>query len=141
MKLLTPLLCLSSLLVMSTWRHAAAGESPATTTPASATSTTPPSQTDPSGGKCSSPVQPYDATQAKTLAKDALDAGDPHLGLELFCSERLACLSCHRIGKEGGDVGPALADVGKRRTPQQIVESVLWPEREVPAEYQSWFIL
>ena len=38
-----------------------------------------------------------------------------------------ACLSCHKVGDQGGEVGPDLSTVGGLLPPEQIVESVLWP--------------
>jgi mono/diheme cytochrome c family protein len=37
------------------------------------------------------------------------------------------CLLCHRIGREGGDIGPALNGVGTRRTTDQIRAAILSP--------------
>lgn len=38
-----------------------------------------------------------------------------------------SCLSCHRIGSEGGDIGPSLNGVGTRRTEEQIRAAILTP--------------
>ncbi|MEZ6078757.1 MAG: c-type cytochrome [Pirellulaceae bacterium] len=43
---------------------------------------------------------------------------------------RLACMSCHRVGQVGGAVGPDLSALAKDKTLDNIVESVLWPQRE-----------
>jgi len=37
------------------------------------------------------------------------------------------CLSCHRIGREGGDIGPSLNGVGTRRTAEQIRAAIVSP--------------
>ncbi len=37
------------------------------------------------------------------------------------------CLLCHRIGKDGGDIGPSLNGVGTRRTPDQIRAAIVTP--------------
>jgi putative heme-binding domain-containing protein len=57
--------------------------------------------------------------------------GDPRRGAEVFASPRFACLSCHRVGMQGGTVGPDLTTVGLCAKPEEIVESVLWPKRKV----------
>jgi len=49
----------------------------------------------------------------------------------VFCSARFACLNCHRVGKFGGAVGSELTDVGSRLRVEEIVESVLWPKRQI----------
>jgi len=37
------------------------------------------------------------------------------------------CLVCHRIGHEGGDIGPSLNGVGTRRTADQIRAAIVSP--------------
>ena len=59
----------------------------------------------------------------------------------VFADAKLACTSCHRIGGSGGTVGPDLSVLAKQRPGQHIIESVLWPEREVAPQFVSWKIL
>jgi putative heme-binding domain-containing protein len=59
----------------------------------------------------------------------------------VFGSAKSACLSCHKIGKHGGDVGPNLTEVGKQRKPEEIVEAVLWPKRTVKKEFVAHQLL
>ena len=96
-----------------------------------------------SGAVCgvSSVALPYDAQLVETLVSEALHQGDIQRGAGIFADAKLACTSCHRIGLHGGTVGPDLTLLAQQRTPQQMVESVLWPEREVKPEYVSWKIL
>jgi len=77
----------------------------------------------------------YDAKLAQDLAVEAQASGDPWRGAALIGLPTVACLSCHKIGHQGGTVGPDLSEVGKRLSPQEIVESVLWPKRQVKPEY------
>ncbi len=84
---------------------------------------------------------PYDAQLVESLVSDAIQQGDIQRGAGIFADAKLACTSCHRIGLQGGTVGPDLTVLAQQRTPQQIVESVLWPEREVKPEFVSWKIL
>jgi glucose/arabinose dehydrogenase len=37
------------------------------------------------------------------------------------------CLLCHRVGSEGGDIGPSLNGLGTRRTPDQIRAAIISP--------------
>lgn len=80
---------------------------------------------------------PYDAKLAARLAAEAEKSGDARRGAQVFAATTSACLSCHRIGKHGGSVGPDLCAVGKEKDALQIVESLLWPKREVKPEYVS----
>jgi glucose/arabinose dehydrogenase/cytochrome c551/c552 len=44
-----------------------------------------------------------------------------------------SCLSCHRIGAEGGEIGPSLNGVGTRRTPEQIAAVIAHPPAKTSA--------
>jgi len=77
----------------------------------------------------------YDAKLAQDLAAEANSSGDARRGAAVIGSATAACLSCHKIGHQGATVGPDLSEVGKRLSPQEIVESVLWPKRQVKPEY------
>jgi putative heme-binding domain-containing protein len=52
-------------------------------------------------------------------------------------SAALNCIACHRIGSSGGVVGPDLTGVGAGMRPDMIIESVLWPKRQVKEGYMS----
>lgn len=43
------------------------------------------------------------------------------------------CLLCHRVGKEGADIGPTLNGVGARKTPEQIRASIVSPPKMTSA--------
>jgi glucose/arabinose dehydrogenase len=43
------------------------------------------------------------------------------------------CLLCHRIGRDGGDIGPSLNGVGTRRTADQIRAAVVSPPSKTSA--------
>ena len=55
----------------------------------------------------------------------------------MFHAPKFACSSCHKIGKTGGSVGPELTQVGRCLTPEQLVEALLWPKRQVKDEYKA----
>lgn len=78
----------------------------------------------------------YDANAVKQLAETAVSQGKAERGVAVFASARMACLSCHKIGTPGGSVGPELTQIGKQRTPEQIAESVLWPNQHVEDKYK-----
>ncbi|WP_417730774.1 DUF6797 domain-containing protein [Rosistilla oblonga] len=83
----------------------------------------------------------YDPKLVETLVSAAPIRGDAIRGARVFADAKLACLSCHRVGKVGGEVGPSLSNVAAQRNLKQIVESVLWPQREVQPEYKTWNVL
>ena len=45
------------------------------------------------------------------------------------------CVACHRIGKDGSDLGPDLTDIGRRRGLAFLEESIVKPEAFVPNKY------
>ncbi len=94
-------------------------------------------------GSMTSPSKqlPYDAELVATLAADSQKHGNATRGAVVFSNAKLACLSCHKIGVHGGTVGPDLSAVAKGRPLTHIVESVLWPKRDVKPEFTTWTIL
>lgn len=51
---------------------------------------------------------------------------------ELLLRERLPCLGCHALKGEGGRIGPDLATVRQRRSPQYIAAMIADPQRVAP---------
>ncbi|HZW34801.1 MAG TPA: PVC-type heme-binding CxxCH protein [Isosphaeraceae bacterium] len=62
--------------------------------------------------------------------------GDPERGRSRFDRE---CLACHKLGERGQAVGPNLAGV-RRKTPEEILVSILDPNREVSPEFLEYTI-
>jgi uncharacterized repeat protein (TIGR03806 family) len=62
--------------------------------------------------------------------------GDAARGEKLFFStSSVSCKNCHRIGKEGKDVGPELTEVGKKNDRAQLLESLLEPSKRIDPKY------
>jgi putative heme-binding domain-containing protein len=94
----------------------------------------------PGPGKSSASL-PYDRELANRLLTESRAKGNARLGADVFRSPQFACLSCHKIGTQGGTVGPDLTLVGRCLPPVEIVESVLWPKRVVKEGYMALTIL
>ncbi len=77
----------------------------------------------------------YDAGQVARLVTAARTTGDARRGEAIAKSAARACLSCHRIESQGGAIGPDLSSLGRAMSPEAIVESVLWPKRQVKEGY------
>lgn len=62
--------------------------------------------------------------------------GDPERGRDLFFNtEAVQCQACHRIGTEGGTLGPDLSTIGRHRDRSQLLQSILEPSREIDPQY------
>ena len=87
----------------------------------------------------SSPVAPDWTPEfvAQALA-DARANGDARRGAGVFNAATTGCTSCHKVGGQGGAVGPELTTIAKCLTPEEIVESVYWPARSVKPEYRAY---
>ena len=46
-----------------------------------------------------------------------------------------ACLSCHVLDGQGGLTGPALSDIGRRRSPSYLRTKLMDPNKDVAAEF------
>jgi putative heme-binding domain-containing protein len=77
----------------------------------------------------------YSAELVARLIADARTKGNAYNGSALFRSAVTACVACHKIGSEGGETGPDLSAIGRGMTPELIVESVLWPRRQIKEGY------
>jgi putative heme-binding domain-containing protein len=64
--------------------------------------------------------------------------GDSHRGERLFWSQAVNCGKCHRLGERGTPVGPDLSNIGKLRSPQDVLESLLTPSRRVEPKYANY---
>jgi cytochrome c oxidase cbb3-type subunit III len=62
-------------------------------------------------------------------------SGDPRRGEQLLRGKG-GCLQCHRVGMEGGSMGPVLTDVGRRRGPDYLRAKLLDPEGNLPDDFR-----
>lgn len=88
----------------------------------------------------------FDPVFVRQLLANATKRGQADRGAAVFGSDQTACVSCHQISGSdgallGGVVGPDLRQVLKQRTGEQIVESLLWPDREVDEKFRVWQVL
>ena len=63
-------------------------------------------------------------------ASGTTHAGDPSKGRALY--QKLGCAGCHIVSGEGGSFGPELTDIGARRAPDSLRQSVMSPEASLP---------
>ena len=82
----------------------------------------------PLGMAVSGPAQPV-VTAAPATATP--DASNPAHVKKLLADNN--CLLCHKVGHEGGDIGPSLNGVGARRTEAEIRAAIVTPPAKTKA--------
>jgi quinoprotein glucose dehydrogenase len=85
-------------------------------------------------------IKQYDASRKKDdpLAefRETLVGGDVEKGKKIFLERAdVSCLRCHRINGEGGNAGPDLAGVGAKHPREYLLESILYPNKQIA---QGW---
>lgn len=84
----------------------------------------------------------FEASRAKSdhLAewRETLAGGDADRGKNVFWDKQeVACLRCHKVGDEGGEVGPNLSDIGKRQKREYILESIVLPNQQIAQGFET----
>ena len=87
-------------------------------------------------------VAKYEASRPKDdeLAqyREALFGGDAANGKKLFFERQdLACVRCHKINGEGGEVGPELTHVSAKNPREYILESIILPNKKIAPGFES----
>jgi len=54
-----------------------------------------------------------------------------------FAANGVGCVKCHKIGNEGGEVGPSLSGVASKYDKEKLIESVLYPSKFILDGYQQ----
>jgi putative heme-binding domain-containing protein len=57
-----------------------------------------------------------------------------------FAPDKPGFVKCHRIGEQGGRVGPDLSGAGRRFPKVYLIESVLEPSRSIATAYTNWAV-
>jgi putative heme-binding domain-containing protein len=83
----------------------------------------------------------YSVDLVRGLGAEALAQGDAARGETVFRGTLTNCLSCHAIGGAGGKIGPDLSAVGTGLPIDLVIESVLWPNRQVKEGYMTTAVI
>ena len=62
--------------------------------------------------------------------------GDAVAG-RLVYEKKGGCATCHLLQNQGGSLGPELTDIGRRRGPAYLEESLVKPEANLPISYRG----
>jgi quinoprotein glucose dehydrogenase len=73
--------------------------------------------------------------------RECLAGGNVEEGKKVFFErQEVACLRCHKINGEGGEVGPDLTGIGARKDREYILESIVYPNKQVAAGFESLLV-
>ncbi len=83
------------------------------------------------------------AAQEARLAELAplLTGGDAKNGHAIFFGQKAACGSCHAVGDRGGRIGPHLTTIGASRSPQDLLEAIVYPSASFVNGYRTTLIV
>lgn len=84
----------------------------------------------------------YDARRPKddplAAFRETLRGGDAEYGRRIFFSKtEVACLRCHKVKGEGGEVGPDLSGIGAKQTREYLLESIVEPNRQIAKGFET----
>jgi putative heme-binding domain-containing protein len=86
----------------------------------------------------SGPGKDYTVDEVTAFAKDGMTGLDFKRGRDMFISA--GCQACHRLGNEGGGIGPDLTGAGNRYTLRDLVENIVEPSKVISDQYESSII-
>jgi putative heme-binding domain-containing protein len=89
---------------------------------------------------------PYDISIVRSLASEVRQTGDAAVGKQLFLSSLANCTACHRVQNATTTIdtfpkGPDLTAVAAGLQLELIIESVIWPKRQIKEGYEMTTIL
>ncbi|WP_395752106.1 PVC-type heme-binding CxxCH protein [Prosthecobacter sp.] len=80
-------------------------------------------------------VPAYETSWVAALAAEVKRGGDAVKGKAVFNAPLSGCIACHKIGGQGGVVGPELDAVGRGVPVELLIEAVVWPNRQIKEGY------
>lgn len=72
-----------------------------------------------------------------TQTMQQLSPGVAGRGKAVFFSNTASCSACHRVGGQGGTIGPDLSHIGQVRNRQDFVEAILFPSASIVNGYET----
>ena len=72
-----------------------------------------------------------------SIAAEVLARGNAARGAAVFRRPELGCSGCHRVGDEGGEIGPRLDSVGSAQPLESLIGKVLEPQSQLVEGYET----
>jgi putative membrane-bound dehydrogenase-like protein len=98
------------------------------------------SQNEPAKTTVSEPVALKTANASEPdspIAKVAMLAGDERAGRTVF---RTNCITCHRHGQQGNDIGPDLTQIHQKFDKNGLLDAIINPSAGIAFGYEPWLI-
>jgi quinoprotein glucose dehydrogenase len=71
----------------------------------------------------------------------ALVGGNAAEGKKIFFEKpEASCVRCHKVGEEGGEVGPVLTGVASRNPREYLLESVVFPNKQIAKGFETLIV-
>ena len=91
-------------------------------------------------------LKQFEASRKKDdpLAKyrESLAGGDAANGRSIFFGRSAAsCRRCHKVGDDGGAVGPELSKIAKERNREYLLESIVYPNAKIAKGFETVVLL
>jgi quinoprotein glucose dehydrogenase len=81
-----------------------------------------------------------DMAEANPLAPwlPAMRGGNAEQGATLFFTKtELSCVRCHKVGSQGGEVGPDLSGIAKEKDAAYLLEAIVAPDAKIAKGYET----
>jgi quinoprotein glucose dehydrogenase len=70
--------------------------------------------------------------------RERVEGGDGKRGKQVLAEKsEAACMRCHKVKGDGGDVGPDLADVAKKMGREYVLRAIVDPNAEIAKGYYN----
>ncbi|HKI33308.1 MAG TPA: PVC-type heme-binding CxxCH protein [Gemmataceae bacterium] len=83
-------------------------------------------------------INPKNLPSIAVLATRKGDAGRGKALLAASVKGETQCLKCHTIRGTGGSIGPDLSMIGKKASRENLIESILYPNKAIADQYVNW---
>jgi len=85
-------------------------------------------------------LNPEQAKTVAALVEESQREGNATRGAAVFTDLRFSCFSCHKVGEQGGSIGPELTNVGGTLATEDIAASILWPKLRIKEGYEAFAV-
>jgi quinoprotein glucose dehydrogenase len=74
--------------------------------------------------------------------RESLEGGDARRGAELFYGRAsLSCVRCHKALGTGGEVGPDLSELGKKKDREYLLAAIAVPNRDIAENFETLMVI